>query len=101
MADLGLKADPEQINQWLAQAILDSQLGKTLKDLAQQALGKYDFRQQVERTLQAMVAEEARKLVENDPETRKAIEKALAELLTPELIARTVANATRNLHRDY
>ena len=99
--ELGLKADPEQINRWLANAILESELGKTIRVKAKAVLTSYNFAREVEDSIKRMVVEQARSLVENDEALKAGISAAVARSLTPDLIQKLADAAVAKLHRDY
>lgn len=103
MADtpLGLTADPEAINKWIAEAVLESALGKNIRAHAQSVLGNYDFKRAVEAQIRDIVLAEARSLVEKDEAMLKAIKDKVTEVLTPELITEIAQRATSKLARDY
>lgn len=98
---LQIAADPESINKWLADAILNSSLGQTLREMAQTKLGAWDFRQTVEATIGRMVNDAARDVVEKDPAMVAAIQSAVQAAMTPELIRTLAERAVARLDRGY
>lgn len=101
MADLPITADPEQINKWIANAILESELGKTIKAHATASLQNYDFKRSVQDTIRSMVMNSARNLIENDKEIQSAIVAELSKIVTNDLIATVASEAVKKLSKDY
>ena len=96
---IGLTADPEQINAWLANAILESALGKTIRAKAEATLRGYQFEQEVEAAIKGIVASSARDLVEKDEAFRARIAAAVQDRLTPELIGKLADAAMAKIDR--
>jgi macrodomain Ter protein organizer (MatP/YcbG family) len=103
MADVPftLSADPEAINKWIAESILNSEIGKTIRDAAIAKLGNWDFKREVEATVQRLVNRAAADIVESDENLKASIAAAVAKELTPELIAKLATAAVAKLQRDY
>jgi hypothetical protein len=94
-----MTADPEAINKWIADAILESTIGKVIRDAAIAKLGSWDFRREVENAVNHMVMNAARELVQNDSDLKQKITDAVAKELTPDLIEQLATKAVAKLDR--
>lgn len=101
MADLPITADPEQINKWIANAILESELGRTIREHAVKALQNYDFKRGVQDTIHGMVLNSARNLIENDEKIHAAITAEISKIVTQDLIHTVASEAVKKLQREY
>lgn len=102
---MDLKIDPEQVEKFLAEKVLESGLGKKIKEAVDkelEQLGRSSWSHgqgAISMAIKQEVQDVARSLLQE--EFRPLIEEKIRELLTAEALSEAVEKLVRNLLRDW
>lgn len=96
--DFKIDVKPEDIEAAVKDAIINSALGKYMKDAVHKALNDYRFTNAIEEVIRNIMVQEARKMIETDPEFQEKLLKVVRDKFAQENLISYIANKA---FRDY